>query len=255
MIPADPELVSKENENWRRRTEIRQELVGREQKQTELIMTINLLEGFKREIETRIASASSEQEENDIRIRQLEIEYKKLQYHSNGEDDKTRAAGLRKTKDTLNRVKNLMYYDAPDHADDKKVVVMLPLENGTKIPSAMYVQLITKVPKGKITCWEDINAFLGKMYERDVPAYTVPSLPLKDIYHKEIPYWRVVSTRGVLGNGIAPREQQYRYLIQEGLQVVQRGSIEGSYRVCEYKEHMFHFEELNVMKNTDNNDG
>ena len=132
---------------------------------------------------------------------------------------------------------------------------MLPLENGTKIPSAMYAQLVTKVPEGKITCWEDISAFLGKMYECDVPTYPIPSLPRKDIYDTEIPYWRVIGAQGVLGNGIASSEQQYRRLLQEGLQVVQRGSIEGSYKVCEYKEHMFRFEELSVIKNTDNNGG
>lgn len=148
-----------------------------------------------------------------------------------------------------------MYYDAPDQAKDKNVIVMLPLENGTKIPSDMYAQLITKVPEGKITCWEDISAFLGKIYERNVPTYPIPSLPPKNIYHEEIPYWRVVSAHGVLGNGIVTREEQYQRLVKEGLQVVQRGSIEGSYRVCEYKEHMFRFEELSMIKNTDYNGG
>ena len=40
VIPANPEMVRKENENWHRRTEIRQELVGCQQKQTELIITL-----------------------------------------------------------------------------------------------------------------------------------------------------------------------------------------------------------------------
>ena len=251
VIPADPEMVRKENENWHRRTEIRSELLELNQKQTELIHNLNLLGKLKRELENKIASVSLEQEENEKRIRQLESELLESHDHSNDKDDKTRAAGLKKTANTLNYVKNLMYYEAPDHSEEKNVIVMLPLENGEKIPSAMYVQLITKVPEGKITTWEDINAFLGKMYEKDVPSYTIPSLPRTDIYDIEIPYWRVVRARGVLGNGINTPEIQHQHLIQEGLQVVQRGSMEGSYRVDKYKDHMFHFEELKVIKDTD----
>ena len=251
VIPADPEMVRKENESEHKRTIIRSELFDLNQKQMELIHNLNLLGKLKRELENKIASVSLEQEENEKRIRQLENELQESHDHSNDKDDKTRAAGLKKTANTLNYVKNLMYYEAPDHSEEKNVIVMLPLENGEEIPLAMYVQIITKVPEGKITTWEDINAFLGKMYEKDVPSYTIPSLPRTDIYDIKIPYWRVVSVQGVLGNGITSREQQYRRLIQEGLRVVQRGSMEGSYKVCEYKEHMFCFEELSVIKSTD----
>ena len=182
VIPADPEMVRKEIESEHRRTEIRSELLELNQKQTELIHNLNLLGKLKRELENKIASVSLEQEENEKRIRQLENELLKSHDHSNDKDDKTRAAGLKKTANTLNYVKNLMYYEAPDHSEEKNVIVMLPLENGEEIPLAMYVQLITKVPEGKITTWEDINAFLGKMYEKDVPSYTIPSLPRTDIY-------------------------------------------------------------------------
>ena len=253
VIPANPAMVRKENESWHRRTEIRQELVECQQKQTELIITLNLLNGLKRELETRIASVSSQQEENEARIRQLESVLRGSHDNSNDKDDKALAAGFKKTEDTMSYVRSLMYYDAPDQAKDKKVIVMLPLENGRMIPPSMYVQLITKVPEGYITCWEDIKAFLGKMYQRDVSVDSIPSLPKKDSYDRRLPYWRVVSAQGVLGNGIDTHEEQRQRLIQEGLQVVQRGSIEGSYKVCEYKEQMFRFEELSVIKNKDNN--
>ena len=174
VIPANPEMVRKEAEKEQRRTEIRSELPDLYQKQTELTFTINMLDELKKELVNRIVSASSQLEEYDTRIRQLESELKESYDHSNSKRDKNREKGLKRTEDTLNRVKNMMYYDAPDHEQDKNVIVMLPLENGT-IPSAMYVQLITKVPEGKITCWEDISAFLGKIYERDVATYPIPS--------------------------------------------------------------------------------
>ena len=55
VIPANPEMVRKENESEHRRTEIRRELVDRCQKQTELILTIKLLKELEREIEAKIA--------------------------------------------------------------------------------------------------------------------------------------------------------------------------------------------------------
>ena len=173
VIPADPEMVRKEYEREHKRAEMQSELVKLNQKQMELIHNLNLLKELEREIENKIASVSLEQEENEKRIRQLENELLKSHDHSNDKDDKTRAAGLKKTANTLNYVKNLMYYEAPDHSEEKNVIVMLPLENGEEIPLAMYVQLITKVPEGKITTWEDISAFLGKMYGRGVPTYPI----------------------------------------------------------------------------------
>lgn len=251
VIPADPEMVRKEIESEHRRTKIRSEFLELNQKQTELIHNLNLLGKLKRELENKIASVSLEQEENEKRIRQLENELQESHDHSNDKDDKNRAAGLKKTANTLNYVKNLMYYEAPDHSEEKNVIVMLPLENGEEIPSAMYVQLITKVPEGKITTWEDIGAFLRRIYERELPVYPIPYLPRNDIYDRHPPYWRVVSVRGVLGNEFVSLEEQRQNLIQEGLQVVQRGSMEGSYRVDRYKDHMFNFEELKVIKNTE----
>ncbi len=252
VIPANPEMVRKEAEKQQRRTEIRSELPDLYQKQTELTLTINLLNELKKELEDRIVSASSQLEENEARIRRIESELQESHERSNDKDDKALAAGLKKTEDTMSYVRSLMYYDAPDQAKDKNVIVMLPLENGRTIPPAMYVQLITKVPEGNITCWEDIKAFLGKMYQRDDLADSIPSLPKKDSYDRRLPYWRVVSAQGVLGNGIDTHEEQRQRLIQEGIQVVQRGSMEGSYRVCEYKEHMFCFEKLSVIKSTEN---
>lgn len=251
VIPADPEKVRKENESKHKRAEMRRELLELNQKQMELIYNLNLLKELERELENKIKSVSLQQEENEKRIRQLESELRDSHDHSNDKDDKNRAAGLKKTANTLNYVRKQMYYEAPNHSEGKNVIVMLPLENGTKIPSAMYVQLITKVPEGKITTWEDIGAFLRRIYERELPVYPIPYLPRNDIYDRHPPYWRVVSVRGVLGNEFVSLEEQRQNLIQEGLQVVQRGSMEGSYRVDKYKDHMFHFEELKVIKDTE----
>ena len=144
-------------------------------------------------------------------------------------------------------VKGIMMYEPP-LASDENTIVVLPLENGYEIPTAMYAQLVDIVPAGKITCWEDIFAFLGKLYNKEV-SYPDRSLPRIDTANRSIPYWRVVSKQGVLGDGRGgSKETQKEQLIKEGIPVVQRGSIEGSYKVKDYKEYMFNFAGLRIVK-------
>lgn len=143
--------------------------------------------------------------------------------------------------------KGIMMYEPP-LASSEDTIVILPLENGYEIPTAMYAQMVTVVPAGKITCWEDIFAFLGKLYGKEV-SYPDRSLPRIDTENRSIPYWRVVSRQGVLGDGRGgTRETQREQLINEGIPVVQRGSIEGSYKVKDYKEYMFDFNRLKVVR-------
>ena len=97
VIPAGSEKVRKENESKHKRAEMRRELLELNQKQMELIHNLNLLGKLKRELENKIASVSLEQEENEKRIRQLENELLKSHDHSKDKNDKTRAAGLKKT--------------------------------------------------------------------------------------------------------------------------------------------------------------
>ena len=142
--------------------------------------------------------------------------------------------------------KGIVMYEPP-LASDENTVVALPLENGYEIPASMYVQLVDIVPAGKITCWEDIFAFLGKIYGKEV-SYPDRSLPRIDTANRSIPYWRVVSKQGVLGNGHGSKETQKEQLIKEGIPVVQRGTIEGSYKVKDYKEYMFNFAGLRIVR-------
>ena len=142
--------------------------------------------------------------------------------------------------------KGIVMYEPPLAGDDHTIAV-LPLVNGYEIPAAMYVQMVTVVPAGKITCWEDIFAFLGKLYNKKV-TYPDRSLPRIDTANRPIPYWRVVSKQGVLSDGLrGSREAARGQLIKEDLTVVQRGSIEGSYKVKDYKEYMFDFNRLKVV--------
>lgn len=48
-------------------------------------------------------------------------------------------------------------------------------------------------------------------------------------------------------NGVS-REAQGEQLMKEGIPIIQRSNIEGSYKVDNYKEYMFDFNTLNVVK-------
>lgn len=161
-------------------------------------------------------------------------------------------AGRTFTADEVNAfqdwAKGTVMYEAPEEIDDETVVV-LPLEYGKDISPAMYAQLVSKVPAGYVTCWEDIYDFLGKIYNRTVQGQPDRPLPRIDSDSNPIPYWRIVTNRGVLGEYYAgSRERQKEQLIQESVPVIQRGTIEGSYKVEDYKNHMFNFGLLKIVK-------
>ena len=145
-------------------------------------------------------------------------------------------------------IKNMMIYEPPIVGDNDNDIAVLPLENGHDIPATMYVQLITKVPEGKVTCWDDIFSFLSTLYEKTIHSFLEKSLPRIDSNNQSIPYWRIVTNRGILMsyNG-ASREAQREQLMKEGIPIIQRGNIEGSYKVDNYKEYMFDFNTLNVI--------
>lgn len=155
---------------------------------------------------------------------------------------------LSETEKMIDYFRNKLMYTPPINADDDGVIVVLPLEYGGEVPITMYIQLITKVPEGCLTCWEDISSYLEKVYGRKIFVNLRQSFPRVDYNNNDLPYWRLVSARGVLGNGMISNELQREHLMKEGLQVVQRGNMKGSYRVENYKKHMFRYESLKIFK-------
>lgn len=145
-------------------------------------------------------------------------------------------------------MKNFVMYQPPLSSDEDTIAV-LPLESDGAIPPAMYVQLVTKVPAGKITSWEDIFATLGHLYGREVKNLPDRTLPYMDEKTDLIPYWRIVSSQGVLMDGKGgTRAHQKEELLNEGIPVVQRGSRAGSYEVDNYKDYMFDFSKLKIVQ-------
>ena len=132
--------------------------------------------------------------------------------------------------------------------DDEAIVEIMPLRN-RQIPPEMYVQLIRKIPKGKVSCMENITAYLEKLYGLKADDYPDLSYARMMFSKPPVPVWRVVSRHGVLFETMfCSREAQKESLERDGVPIVQRGNIEGSYKVENYKDYMFDFSALKAIR-------
>ena len=154
----------------------------------------------------------------------------------------------KKREDTMSfYARKFCYF--PPNGDDKNILTVLPLENGNHIQPEMYMQLVDKIPAGKITCFSKMDSYLEKIYKRKIQIPSFCTLPYMDMdmNNNMIPYWRIVSRNGVLSDGRGgSRETQKDRLIEEGIPVVPRGSLVGSYKVENYKDYMFDYDTLQL---------
>ncbi len=135
----------------------------------------------------------------------------------------------------------------------KKIVIERGLPFDTKLPSyefipakppfqisiQEYVDLVCQVPAGRITRNEEIESFLAKKYS--VARIEIDYAPLPDNPLWEgIPWWRVVSSRGMLGDQMFHRrDEQQKRLENDGLSVVSCGAYGKSLKVDNYKDFLF----------------
>lgn len=143
----------------------------------------------------------------------------------------------------------IMYYTLPEVGP--KEILLLPPEFTGAIPTQMYVQLICKVPKGRITRTEEIDAFLKKAYGAENISRGRDLYPTYLNTGDEIPYWRVVTTRGIVKDwypGAATGSQQEK-LREEGFVVLPSGPEGVSMKVDHYKDYIYDFSDIKVVKN------
>lgn len=131
----------------------------------------------------------------------------------------------------------------PVEDDAVSGVVTIPATPSMLIPTEEWLSLLCSVPAGKITRMVDIEAYFCKKY--GVSRVTLDQSPIG--YHPDIPFWRIVSTRGMLQDLAFhySKEEQQRKLEQEGLQIVPCGAYNRSLKVEDYKEHLDGFDSNN----------
>ncbi len=135
----------------------------------------------------------------------------------------------------------------------KKIVMERGLPFDTKLPShefipakkpfyvtaEEYYNLIRQIPVGKITRSEEIDSFLIKKYnaERIEVDY---SLSHDNPLLEGVPWWRVVSSRGMLFDQLFhPRDEQKQMLEKDGLTIVSCGAYGKSLKVDNYKDLLY----------------
>lgn len=135
----------------------------------------------------------------------------------------------------------------------KKIVIERGLPFDTKLPSYEYIpakpsfkvsmqeymELVCQVPAGRITRNEEIHDFLARKHSAERVEIVFTSLndnPLSD----GIPWWRVVSSRGMLYDQMFHnRDEQKKMLENDGLSIVSCGAYGKSLKVDNYKDLLF----------------
>ena len=127
---------------------------------------------------------------------------------------------------------------------DKPIVIHIPAHPTKSIPMQEYIDLLCKVPEGKITRLIDIEGYLEKKY--NVPHVQIEfAVNFANPLWGGIPLWREVSTRGMLqDNRHCSRDRQAEMLRKEGHNIVPCGSYQRSLKVNNYKDFLFDFDSL-----------
>lgn len=126
----------------------------------------------------------------------------------------------------------------------KSVVIYTPANPAKSVPMHEYIDLLCKVPAGKITRLVDIEHFLEKRY--NVPHVQIEfAVNFANPLWEGIPLWREVSTRGMLQDTRhCSRDSQESMLRKEGHTIVKCGAHQRSLKVENYKDYLFDFDSL-----------
>ena len=130
--------------------------------------------------------------------------------------------------------------------DGKKtggVVTFIPAKPAKRLRYGEFLDLVAKVPRGFITRYDDICEYLCRKYAAERVEFIHGTEDWKR--SREVPFWRVVSTRGVLSDSKwMSRELQQEWLKRDGLTIVPCGVNNRSLMVKDYKLYLFDFDSI-----------
>jgi len=148
--------------------------------------------------------------------------------------------------------------DVPEEAgatNQNKTVEYIPAKPVKAIPMQEYIDLLCKVPAGKITRMTDIENYLEKKHGV-AHVQIVFTVNYNNPLWEGIPLWREVSTRGMLQDTkYYSRDRQADMLRKEGLSIVPGGSRQRSLKVENYRDYLFDFDALSENETGEYSDG
>lgn len=124
-------------------------------------------------------------------------------------------------------------------------VIHYPAKPSRYIPLQEYMDLMRKVPAGKVVTCKTVEAYFKKKYNVEVIVIEVQGSYLEEL-NMTYPFWRELSANGQLyaTTRFKNREQQQRLLEQDGLEVIPCGANKASLKVKDYKSYLFDLDTL-----------
>lgn len=117
--------------------------------------------------------------------------------------------------------------------------ISIPAKPALKISMQEYVKLICQIPAGRVSRREEIEGFLTRKHGVDrieIDYSPLPGNPLME----DIPWWRIISTRGMLFDQLFHNRESQKYqLEQDGLKIVPCGAYGKSLKVENYKDLLY----------------
>ena len=128
----------------------------------------------------------------------------------------------------------------PDHhiSNTEDIIVIEP-PPARFIPAIEYTNIISQIPEGKVSRYEDIDEYFREKYQAERVETDYSGWPLYDNEGKRIPDWRIIGSRGaVTGAHFCNADSQRDSLEKEGVEIV---PYKKSYRVVDYKKYLYTF--------------
>lgn len=124
----------------------------------------------------------------------------------------------------------------------ERSVEIIPAKPSLLVSMDEYLSALCLVPAGKVTRAVDIEAHLAKLH--GVDHVTVEQSVIG--HRPDVPFWRELSTRGMLQDNPfhCPKEYQKEMLEKEGLTVIPGGAYNKSLKVENYRDYLFNFDTL-----------
>ena len=142
--------------------------------------------------------------------------------------------------------------EAPESIEiDKHAVAYIPPIPVKPISMQEYIDLLCKVPAGKVTRMIDIEQHLEKRYGAAHVSFEFTVNYANPLW-EGIPLWREVSIRGMLQDTkLCSRDNQEAKLREEGMSVVPCGAYQRSLKVENYADYLYDFDDLSETGNRD----
>lgn len=125
-------------------------------------------------------------------------------------------------------------------ANTSAQVIPRPAKPSKYIPLSEYMELMRKVPRGRVVTAKTVDIYFKQKYKVDVIVIESRGRLLEEM-NRSFPFWRELSTNGQLyaTTRLHSREQQQRLLEEDGLTIVPCGAKMASLKVQNYRDLLF----------------